>query len=158
EPALALELLRVAPQLLTELQRGVTRPLRVVLVRDGRPEERHDAITSVLVDCPLEAMDAVGEDREKPIHDLVPFLWIQLLCEIHRTLHVGKEHGYLLALALQSAPRGEDLFGEALRGIGARLKLRSRFGWRDGLSAAEAKAHRSRVRSATACACARDLE
>ena len=43
------------------------------------------------------------------------------LGELHRPLHVGEEHRHLLALALERASRGEDLLGEVLRGVGARL-------------------------------------
>jgi hypothetical protein len=64
-------------------------------------------------------VDALGEDREEAIHDLVPFLRIYLLGEIHRALHVGEKHRDLLALALDSGARREDLLGEVLRGVGA---------------------------------------
>src|SRR5262249_38277104 len=74
EPALAVELLRVAPQFLTEVQRGVTRSLCMILVRDRRPEQSHDAVAGVLIDRALETMNTFGEDREEAVHDLVPFL------------------------------------------------------------------------------------
>ncbi len=73
----------------------------------------------------LEAVNAVGEDREEPIHDLVPLLGIYLLGELHRPLHVGEEDGYLLPFAFESAARGEDLLGEVFRGVTAGV-------WRGG--------------------------
>jgi hypothetical protein len=84
----------------------------VVLVRDGRTEERHDAVAGVLVDGPLKAMHSFREDREETVHDLVPLFGIYLLGQIHRALHVGEEHGHLLALAFEGAAGGEDLRGE----------------------------------------------
>jgi hypothetical protein len=71
----------------------------MILVGNRGSEQRHDAVASVLVDRSLEAVNPVGEDREEAIHDLVPLFGIDLLGEIHRALHVGEEHGDLLALA-----------------------------------------------------------
>ncbi len=59
------------------------------------------AVARVLVDRPLEAVHAVGEDLEEAVHDPVPVLGVDLLGEIHRALHVGEEHRHLLALAFE---------------------------------------------------------
>ena len=83
------------------MQRRVTGALGVVLVRDRRAEERHDAVAGELVDRALEAVHAVGEDREEAVHDLVPLFGIDLLGELHRALHVGEQHRDLLALAFE---------------------------------------------------------
>jgi hypothetical protein len=42
----------------------------------------------------------VGEDREEALHDLAPLLRVVLLGEVHRPLHVGEQHGHLLALGV----------------------------------------------------------
>jgi hypothetical protein len=68
-------------------------------------------------------MDALGEELEESIHDHMPLFWIELLGEVHRALHVGEQHGHLLALAFQGGLRGEDLLGEVLRGVGAGIAL-----------------------------------
>jgi hypothetical protein len=94
------------------MQGGVAGALRVILVSDRCTEEGHDPIASVLIDRPLEAVNAVGEDLEEVLHDPVPFLGIELLREVHRPLHVGEENRDLLALTLESAPRRENLLGE----------------------------------------------
>jgi hypothetical protein len=57
-------LVRVASQLLLKVEHRATRTLRMILVRDRRAEERHDAVARVLVDGVLEAVEAVAEDRE----------------------------------------------------------------------------------------------
>jgi hypothetical protein len=75
----------------------------MVLVSDRCAEERHDAVARVLVDRPLEAMDAFGEDLEEALHDAVPVFGIDRLREIHRALEVGEKHRHLLPLALEGA-------------------------------------------------------
>ena len=117
EPVLALHLPRVAPELVAQMQRRVARPLGVVLVGDRRTEERHDPVAGVLVDRALEAVDAVRQDLEEAVQDPVPLLGVDLLGQLHRALHVGEEHGDLLALAFQGGLRLEDLVGEVLRGV-----------------------------------------
>ena len=92
---------RRSAQLVAQMQRRVAGALRVVLVRDRRAEQRHDAVAGELVDRALEAMHAVGEDREEAIEDLVPLFGIELLGELHRALHVGEQHGDLLAFAFE---------------------------------------------------------
>ena len=47
-----------------------------------RREERHDPVARVLVDRALEAMHAVGEDREEAIEDRVPRFRIELLGQL----------------------------------------------------------------------------
>ena len=53
-----------------QVQRRVARALRVVFVRDRRPEKRHDAVAGELVDEAFKALDALGEDGEEALNDL----------------------------------------------------------------------------------------
>ena len=69
----------VAAQRLLEVERRVAGALRVVLMGDGRAEERHDTVAGELGDRPLEAMHALGEERSEALHDLVEDLGIDLL-------------------------------------------------------------------------------
>src|SRR5262249_31122102 len=105
------------------MQCRVARPLRVVLVRDWRAEERHDAVARELVYRPLVAVHAGGEDGEEAVHDAVPVLGIELLGKLHRALHISEEHGDLLSLALQGGTGAENLLGEVRRGIRCRRSL-----------------------------------
>jgi hypothetical protein len=50
--------------------------LRVVLVGDGRTEQRHDPVARVLIDRAFEAMDALVQQGEEAIHHVMPRLWI----------------------------------------------------------------------------------
>ena len=66
-PVLRPHLVRVGARGVAQVERRVAGPLRVVLVRDRRAEERHDAVAGELVDVPSKRCDAVGEDREEAI-------------------------------------------------------------------------------------------
>ena len=121
EPALAPHVLGERPELARQVERGRAGALGVVLVGDRGAEERHDAVAGVLVDRPLVAVDAVGEDPEEAIEEPMPFLGIDALGELHRARHVGEEDGDRLALALERALGGEDLLDEVARRVGARL-------------------------------------
>jgi hypothetical protein len=108
----------------------------MVLVSDRGAEKRHDAVAGVLVDRPLEAVNAVGEDLEEAVENPVPFFRVELLGEIHRALHVGEEDRHLLALAFEGTARGQDLLGEVTGSIASGLRRRrSRPGFRCRLSA-----------------------
>ena len=89
----------------------------MILVRDRRAEQRHDAVAGVLVDDALEAMHAVGEDLEEAVHDRAPLLRIELLGQLHRALHVGEQHGDLLALAFEGGLRLVRIFSARWRGV-----------------------------------------
>jgi hypothetical protein len=104
------------------MERRVARPLGVILMRDRRAEQRHDSIARVLVDGAFEAVNALGEDREEAVHDLVPLFGIELLGQVHRSFHVSKEDRHLLAFAFEGAARREDLLGEVLRRVRARVR------------------------------------
>jgi hypothetical protein len=94
----------------------------VVFVRDRGTEQRHDAVTTILVHRALEAVNAFGEDPKETIHDAVPLLRVELGGEPRRSPDVGEEHRHLFALAFEGASRRQDLLGEVLRGVGARLR------------------------------------
>jgi hypothetical protein len=70
EAVLALELGCVAGDLVFQVERRVAGALGVILVRDRRSEEGHDAVAGELVDETFEALDAFGEDGEEAGHDL----------------------------------------------------------------------------------------
>ncbi len=111
---------RVVAQRFLDLQRRVAAAARMILVRDRRPEERHDAVTGELVDRPLEAVDAVGQELEEAVEHPMPFLGVHAFGELHRVHDVGEQHRDLLALTLERAAGAEDLLGEMPRGVDVR--------------------------------------
>jgi hypothetical protein len=68
---------------------------------------------------------AVGQDLEEAVEKRVPVLGTELLGKLHRALHVRKQDGHLLALALQSRLRLQDLVGEVLGRVVARSAVRA---------------------------------
>ena len=103
-----------------DAERGVDGPARVVLVGDGRPEERHDAVTEELVDRALVAVHLGQHEIEGPAHEPMDFLGVEAGREGREPGDVHEEHRHLLALALERAGGGEDLLGQVLRRVGAR--------------------------------------
>src|SRR5262245_7934197 len=75
-------------------------------------------------------MNALGEDREEAIHDRVPLFGIDLLGEIHRSLHVGEKDRDLFPLTFESRARRENLLGEVTWGVRQRRRGRRFEGWR----------------------------
>ena len=77
----------------------------VILVRDGRPEEGHDAVAEELVDRALVLVDLGQHQLESARHDGVHVLRIQPLGERREARHVDEEDRDLLALPFQRASR-----------------------------------------------------
>ena len=122
QPELAAQVGSEAAQLLADQERRVAGALRVILVRERRPEQRHHAVARVLVDRALEAVDGVGEQREEPVEHAVPGLGARALGQPDRVHHVDEQHGHLLALALEHAARAEDPFGQVVGRVRAGLR------------------------------------
>src|SRR5439155_9743698 len=150
EAARAAELVGVSAHGLLQMQGGPAGAPGVVLVRDRCAEERHDAVAGVLVHRTLEAVHALGEDREEAIQDPVPLLGVDLLGQLHRAFHVGEEDRHLLPLAFEGGARGEDLLGEVRRRVGAGGTLCRTRGLSQALAAAVAELLARRIRLAAA--------
>jgi hypothetical protein len=90
----------------------------MVLVRDGRAEERHDPVAHHLVHGSLVAVDRLHHAFEHRVEELARLLGVAVGKQLHRALEIGKQHGDLLALPFERAPRGQDLLGEVLGGVG----------------------------------------
>ena len=102
---------------LLHAQRGVGRAHRVVLVGDGRAEDRHDPVAEHLVHGALVVMDRLHHPLEDGVEELPRFFRITVGKQLHRPLEVGEQHRHLLSLALEGSARGEDLLGEVLGGV-----------------------------------------
>jgi hypothetical protein len=84
-------------------ERRANRSLGGVLVRDGRAEERHQAVTGQLVDDSLEAVDLGEGDLEVLLEQLAVYLRIEPLCDLRRSDEVAEQDRHPLALARRSA-------------------------------------------------------
>ena len=94
-----LDLLGVAPHGLLHPERCIAGAHRVVLVRERRAEERHDAVAHHLVHVALVAVDRFHHALEDGVEQPPGFLGVAVGEELHRAFEVGEEHGDLLALA-----------------------------------------------------------
>jgi hypothetical protein len=68
-------------------------------------------------------MDLIYQDLKTPIHDLVDFLWVELLRDGGVVGHVRKEDGHQLPFTLNGASSSEDLIGQEFRGVGLGLRI-----------------------------------
>ena len=121
-----------------DAERGQHRAAGVILVRDGRAEQRHEAVAEELVDRAFVVVDLGEGQLEEALEQTVHRLRPQPRGQLRRIGDVAKQHGHLLALALQRALRGEDLLGEVSgrvalgRGEPRRLSPGGRGGGDDG--------------------------
>jgi hypothetical protein len=106
------QLVRVPRCPLLHPEGGVAGPHRVVLERQRRPEQGHDAVAEDLVDGPLVAVDGVHHELEDGVEERPGLLGIEVGEQLQRALDVGEEHGDLLALALEGRLRVQDALGK----------------------------------------------
>ena len=140
DPLGLLDQLGVAPDGLLHPERRVTGAHRMVLVGEGRAEQRHDAVAHHLVHGALVAVDRLHHPLQDGVEQPAGFLGIAVAEELHRALEIGEEHGDLLALADHGGARGADLVGDVCRRIGLRLDRRGRRGEPGAATVAEARA------------------
>jgi hypothetical protein len=102
----------------------------MVLVGERRAEQRHDPVAHHLVHGALVTVDGFHHLLEDLVEDAARLLGIAVREQLHRALHVGEEHGDLLALAGQRRARAADALGEMGGGVGARGAEARRIGRR----------------------------
>src|SRR5207253_3759463 len=107
-----------------DAERRVDGAARAVLVRDRRAEERHDAVTRVLVDRALEAMYLGRDPLEAAVDDPVHLFGVELLGQARESRQISEEHRDLAALALQRRARLENLVRQMLRRVDGALGRR----------------------------------
>jgi hypothetical protein len=73
----------------------------VILVRNRRPEERHDPVPHHLIHRALVTMDRFHHVLKHWVKDLSSLLRIAVCEKLHRALEIGEQHGHLLTLAFE---------------------------------------------------------
>jgi hypothetical protein len=68
DTAVALEFATIGFQRLPDAQRCMDCPLRMILVRDRRAKESHDAVTEKMIHGPLVAMDLAQHEFDRTVH------------------------------------------------------------------------------------------
>ena len=81
-----------------DLERRADRAFRVVLVRDRRPEQRHDGIPDELLDRPSVALELVLQPGVVGLEHRADVLGVERLGSAREPDEVGEEHGDDLAL------------------------------------------------------------
>src|SRR5215831_10753248 len=117
DPSGALQIVPITADALLHPEGGIARSDRVVLMGNRGSEQRHDPVTHDLVDRALIAMDRFHHLLEHRVEHPAGLLGVTVGQQLHRALEIGKEHGDLLALALERIPGRENLLGEVPRGV-----------------------------------------
>src|SRR5258705_643219 len=97
---------------------GIGRADRVVLQRQLRYEERHDAVAHDLVHGAVVSVDRLHHPFEHRIEDPPRVFRVAVREKFHRALQVGEENSDLLTFAFECALRSEDPVGEMPRSVG----------------------------------------
>ena len=92
----------------------------MVLMRQRRPEQGHNAVAHDLVHRALEVMHRLHQALEHRIEELAGLFRVAVGEQFHRALQVGKQHRHLFALAFQGAFGGQNLLGQIARRVGLR--------------------------------------
>ena len=111
------DLLGVAADRVLHPERGIARAHRVVLVGEGRAEQRHDPVAHDLVHRALVVVDGVHHPLEDRVQQRPRLLGIPVGQELQRAPEVGEEHRDLLALAFERALPGEDPLRQVPGGV-----------------------------------------
>jgi hypothetical protein len=123
---------------------GQDRAPRVILVRDGRPEQRHEPVAEELVDRALIAVHLAQRAPEEPVDDQVKLLRAQLRRQGARPHDVAEQHAHVLALTFDGAAHGQNLLADVPRGVARRGGRARRRAHRVPASGAEPGARRQR--------------
>ena len=84
----------------------------MILMRQGRAKQRHDAVAHHLVDGAFVTVHGGHHPFQHGIEELAGVLRIALGQQFHGALEIGKQHRDLLALAFQGTAGGQDLLGK----------------------------------------------
>ncbi len=103
-PLLA-QLACVALDVLLHLERRQQCPLRMILVRDRRPEQREDPVAGGLHHIALVAMRRFAHQLERGIDQAARLLRVEVFDQLHRALDIGEQRGDGLTLALRYVGR-----------------------------------------------------
>jgi hypothetical protein len=73
----------------------------MVFVRDGRAEQREDAVAGRLHDVAVVTAHRVDHQLQRGIENRARFFGIEVLFQLGRSLDVGEQRGHPLALAFE---------------------------------------------------------
>ena len=110
--------LRIVAQGCLHGQGGVTGAHGVVLMGNGRPEERHDAIAQHLVHHALEAVHGVHHVVQGRVQEPLRRFGVKALDQLSGIFDIGEQDGDLLALAFEVRTGLQDFLDQIRWGVG----------------------------------------
>ena len=110
----ALDLVGIARDVFLHPQRRITGAHRVILVRQRRAEQRHEAVAHDGVHGAFVAMHGLDHALEHRVEKLLHVLRVAVGDHLHRAFDVGEQHRDQLALAFQRGAGDENLIGDVL--------------------------------------------
>ena len=110
-------LLRIALHEFLHGERRITGPDSMIVMRDRRAKQGHNAITHDLVHGPFIAVHGRHHVLEHRVEELARLLRVAVGQQLHRAFEVGKQDRDLLALAFQRATGREDFLREIGWGV-----------------------------------------
>src|SRR5215813_2952445 len=84
----------------------------MVLMREGRAEKSHDAVTQHLINGSFIAMNRTHHHMQDRINELLSLFGIDSFEQPCRTLDVGKENRHLLPFSFQQVARSQYLLSK----------------------------------------------
>src|SRR5215469_8778693 len=127
----------------------------MVLMREGRAEQSHDAVTQHLINGSFIAMNRSHHHVQDRINELLSLFGIDSFEQSCRTLDVGKENRHLLPFSFQQVARSQYLFSKVFgKGGVGRLRCgpyagRDTVGSVEGVTTISAKLRRPAIWLAT---------
>jgi len=108
----------IPPNPVPDRQRGQHRPLRIILTRGRRPEQRHHRVTDELLHGPAEPLQLGPQPCVKRGQQRADVLRVYLLGPGGKAHQVGEQHGHDLAFLMSRRPgprQRETALGAELR-------------------------------------------
>lgn len=106
------------------------RPLGMVLMGNGGPKQRHDAVAQELIDRPFVALHLSQHQLEGLVHQVVDLFGVEFFGDRGEPGDIGEQDRHLFAFAFERRPGGENFLGEVR--------------WRVALGGGEADGRRGR--------------
>ena len=142
DATLGAELVAVGNERALKTEGRVDRAQGMVLVGDGRAEQRHEPVTEELIDGTFVAVDLPEHQFERTVHEDVDVLGIEPFGQRGEAGDVGEKHRDLLTFTFEGGLRGQDLFGKMPGRV--RLRRASLDLWANQFTALQAEFRRSR--------------
>jgi hypothetical protein len=108
----------IALYLFLHRQRCVAGAQRMVLMRHGRTEQRHDAVAQNLIDGPFIFVNRIHHDMQSRIDNVLGLFWIQRFDQFRGSSYIREKYRDLFPFAFQLVAGSYDFFSEVFGNVG----------------------------------------